>query len=434
MKNNVALQLDFGEEHKVTCPKKKDLSSTFANNMSLPIHRWFRYTAGFSADWVRKVFNDFPDAKTVLDPFVGSGTVLVEGDFNNKKTFGVEAHPLVYKVAKAKLNWDINPDDFLESTKQILDAARKISIGKEDLNYPPLINKCYPESTIERLTRIKKAYLKTNLKDDLKELNWFVLNSILRVSSPVGTAQWQYILPGKSKSKVLEPFTAFENKAYEMYADMKAMQRSVKEKGNSTLIKGDSRTLEGIESNSIDLVITSPPYANNYDYADATRLELSFWREINGWSDLQKSVRKNLIRACTQHVASVKNDVDNIFDSEVLNPIKNELREKFDILAVERLHHGGKKNYHLMALAYFKDLADTFVALRRVCKEDSNICFVIGDSAPYGIHLPVEKWLGELAIGAGFNSWSFEKLRDRNIKWKNRKHRHPLHEGRLWIK
>ena len=138
-----------------------------------------------------------------------------------------------------------------------------------------------------------------------------------------------------------------------MYTDMKAMQRKVNEKGNSTLIKGDSRTLEGVESNSIDLVITSPPYANNYDYADATRLELSFWGEINGWSDLQKSVRKNLIRACTQHVASVKNDVEDIFSSEVLNPIKNELREKFEILAVERLQHGGKKNYHLMALAYF---------------------------------------------------------------------------------
>ena len=55
--------------------------------------------------------------KTVLDPFVGSGTVLVEGDFNNINTFGVEAHPLVYKVAKAKLNWDINAEEFLEKHK-----------------------------------------------------------------------------------------------------------------------------------------------------------------------------------------------------------------------------------------------------------------------------------------------------------------------------
>jgi hypothetical protein len=45
----------------------------------------------------------------------------------------------------------------------------------------------------------------------------------------------------------------------------------------------------------------------------------------------------------------------------------------------------------------------------------------------------VDVWLGELAVAAGFKSYSFEKIRDRNIKWKNRKHRVPLKEGRLWI-
>ncbi|PNK76651.1 hypothetical protein CEQ35_022805 [Yersinia enterocolitica] len=65
---------------------------------------------------------------------------------------------------------------------------------------------------------------------------------------------------------------------------------------------------------------------------------------------------------------------------------------------------------------------------------NSSICYVIGDSAPYGIYVPAEKWLGELALSAGFNSVHFEKLRDRNIKWKNRTHTVPLHEGRLWIK
>jgi len=59
---------------------------------------------------------------------------------------------------------------------------------------------------------------------------------------------------------------------------------------------------------------------------------------------------------------------------------------------------------------------------------------VVGDSAPYGIYVPVDKWLGELAISAGFKSYYFEKTRDRNVKWKiSRKHKVPLHEGRLWV-
>ena len=58
---------------------------------------------------------------------------------------------------------------------------------------------------------------------------------------------------------------------------------------------------------------------------------------------------------------------------------------------------------------------------------------MIGDSAPYGVHVPVERWLGELALAAGFHGYAFEKLRDRNVKWRNRKHRVPLHEGILTI-
>ena len=46
-----------------------------------------------------------------------------------------------------------------------------------------------------------------------------------------------------------------------------------------------------------DLAITSPPYANNYDYADATRLEMTFFREVNGWAGLQDTVRKYLVRS-----------------------------------------------------------------------------------------------------------------------------------------
>jgi hypothetical protein len=87
-----------------------------------------------------------------------------------------------------------------------------------------------------------------------------------------------------------------------------------------------------------------------------------------------------------------------------------------------------------MVAAYFQDLANVFYSLRTLCKQNSTVCFVIGDAAPYGVHLPVEKWLGQLAIAAGFKNFSFEKIRDRNMKWKNRKHTVPLHEGRSWIK
>jgi hypothetical protein len=99
--------------------------------------------------------------------------------------------------------------------------------------------------------------------------------------------------------------------------------------------------------------------------------------------------------------------------------IGDELSAVCGRLETERNGHGGKKNYHTMIAAYFVDMAKVWRQLRRVAAAGGRICFVIGDSAPYGVHVPVDRW--------------FEKTRDRNVKWKNRKHRVPLHEGRLWV-
>ena len=195
----------------------------------------------------------------------------------------------------------------------------------------------------------------------------------------------------------------------------------------------DARHCNEIEDNSITLVITSPPYTNNYDYADATRLEMTFFGEVESWGDLHTRVRQGLIRACSQHVS-----IENLDLWETLSVLKNtsvfgEVESVCQQLEIERLGHGGKKQYHLMVAAYFADLIQVWNSLRRVCREGATLCFVIGDSAPYGIYVPVDKWLGELALAAGFKSYHFEKTRDRNVKWKNRKHRIPLHEGRLWV-
>jgi len=160
---------------------------------------------------------------------------------------------------------------------------------------------------------------------------------------------------------------------------------------------------------------------------------MTFAGEIGGWGDLQQRVRKYLIRSCSQHVAPICGQTDRIIQDPILGPIRHELTQVCVKLAAERENHGGKKTYHTMIAAYFSDMARVWASLRRVAAPASLACFVIGDSAPYGIYVPVERWLGELALAAGFTGYHFEKTRDRNIKWKNRKHRVPLKEGRLWV-
>lgn len=405
---------------------------TFTDNMKLPVHRWFRYSAGFSADWVESVIKELKP-ETILDPFAGSGTVCVAADKLGIKSYGIEAHPFVYKLAKGKIAWALNINEFLDATANIKKIATSLQLRLPD-QIPKLLNKCYTNERLIDLFKIRQAYfeLAPFLSEELQSLIFLAICAILRSSSHVGTAQWQYILPNKHKSKTTEPFDALDKQVAMMQQDMYKMQLLALP-NQACLLQGDARTLQDIANESIDLVITSPPYANNYDYADATRLEMTFWGEIDSWGDLHDTVRKFLVRSSSQHTSKDKLILSDLIDESILNPIQDQLLPVCHELEMIRKDKGGNKTYHTMIAAYFVDMGFVFQALRRVTTSNSKMCFVIGDSAPYGVYVPVEKWLGKLAIAAGFNSWSFEQVRERNIKWKNRKHNVPLHEGRLWI-
>ena len=408
-------------------------STTFQDNMKLPLHRWYRYTAGFSGAWVGSLLEQGKreGRHKVIDPFAGSGTVMVESMLHGVDSYGVESNPYVYNIATAKLQWkEFDAEYLMHECLAVLKKARNMNIDKTE--YPELISKCFPIETLQKLEALKLTCFEI---EDAKLHNfvWFIITSILRSTSPVGTAQWQYIQPKKTKAKVLDPFTAYQEKVNEIFYDVQRLSDIFGENAHSEVLREDARNIVSIPDKWADMVITSPPYANNYDYADAMRLEMLFWNDINGWKDLQDKVSINLIRACTQHVSKLKDIVGDYLDSPLLSPIREEIVEKYELLKAERENHGGKKNYHIMIAAYFYDMAQVFCSLSRVTADNCMMCFVIGDSAPYGIYIPVDEWLGRLAQAAGFGEYSFEKLRDRNTKWKNRKHRIPLKEGRLWI-
>ena len=408
-------------------------TTTFQDNMKLPLHRWYRYTAGFSGAWVGYMLErgKREGRHRVLDPFAGSGTVMVESMLHGVDSIGIESNPYVYNIACAKLQWaDFDVESLTAACLNVLKRAKHMEVGRTE--YPELIYRCFPSATLSKLDALKLSCLEI---EDVKLRNfvWFVITSILRSSSPVGTAQWQYIQPNKTKAKVTDPFVAYQAKVEEVSADMYNLRGVFGECSESKIVREDARNISSVPNKWADMVITSPPYANNYDYADAMRLEMLFWGDVCGWKDLQEKVSVNLVRACTQHVSLLKDNAVDYLESDLLLPIKDEIYETYSMMKEEREGHGGKKNYHLMIAAYFYDMAKVFRSLARVTSDNCEMCFVIGDSAPYGIYVPVDEWLGRLAQAAGFNDYSFEKLRDRNTKWKNRKHRIPLKEGRLWI-
>lgn len=310
-------------------------------------------------------------------------------------------------------------------------AAPTAANGRSDL-----LVKCYTPEALGRLEALKTAFLSWPEKDTaIAGLLWLAVTAVLRECSGVGTAQWQYVLPAKSKAKVADPFLAFAARLQMFCADMTEMKHDG-QYPSADLRLMDSRSLDGFEplQESVGLVLTSPPYPNNYDYADATRLEMTFWGEVARWGDLQDAVRYRLIRSCSQHSAAERLKLVDLLQDPAVTPIREDLTEVCTELSRVRETKGGKKTYHTMVAAYFGDLAKTLQALRPLCRQGADVCFVVGDSAPYGVYVPVEAWLSRLATAAGFTFNRFDKIRDRNLKWKNRKHRVPLKEGNLWLR
>jgi hypothetical protein len=160
---------------------------------------------------------------------------------------------------------------------------------------------------------------------------------------------------------------------------------------------------------------------------------MTFWGDVNGWGDIHNAVRRHLIVSSSQHSSRERLVLEDLLASDTVAAIRTELGKVVHELAKVRESHGGKKHYHTMVAAYCRDISLVLQQLRKVCKPGTRMCWVIGDSAPYGVYCPIESWIAELAMAAGFKDYRFEKLRDRNIKWKNRKHRVPLKEGLLWI-
>ena len=412
----------------------KNSESTFIRNLSLPVHSWYRFPAGFSAEWVQKTIESrrsYLDGRRLLDPFAGVGTAMLAGESAGIPSVGIEAQPFIQRIAETKLLWHTSVADFGDHALAVIRQAKQRVPA--NFPYPKLIRGCFTEQSLNELDNLRDSWERLDDGSAGAKLTWLALVGILRACSSAGTAPWQYVLPSKTKRKVLAPYEAFQAQVQKMRVDMTSLQL-MGVHHNAQIYLDDARLLAQIPDNSVGLVVTSPPYANNYDYGDATRLEMTFFGEISGWGDLQDKARKHLIRSCSQHASAEKLDLYHLLNDLLGTTCLEEISSVCEALEIERENHGGKKNYHLMVAAYFADMRKVWRSLRRVCCDRSEVCFVIGDSAPYGVHVPTERWLGQLAIDAGFQSYGFEKIRDRNVKWKNRKHQVPLQEGFLWVR
>lgn len=414
---------------------------TFKESLRAPVHRWFTYPAGFSYKAVAHSLERYEVRKgdVVYDPFMGSGTTNIVAKTKCMNSYGVEAHPFVFKIAKVKLNWDIKIDlaeDFISSVNMRFSKKLREILTKGDFRlsnfFPELVMKCYPDNVLTDLLALRILLEKSDVVDDIKDFFFVVITALLRGVSSAATG-WPYIAPKKAKTTSLDKdvLTEFNKLAKRMLLDIQEIRNNAVKGYQKTwhrIYNSDSRTTVGqIHSESVDHVFTSPPYLNNFDYSDRTRLELYFWGEAKNWKDISDNVRTKLMTSATTQIS--RND-SRYEMSEALKKdcpdVASFLSSAIEKLSTIRKTKGGKKSYDLMVTGYFNDIYEIVRDVYRVLKPNTKALFVLGDSAPYGVHIPTDKLIGELGVYIGFDRFQVEVIRKRGEKWKCNPQRHSV--------
>jgi len=395
-------------------PAPVDLAKTPTNLLSSrhPIHRWCNFIAGYSPELVTNAISEaqLSPADSILDPFAGLGTTLVQSLAEGYSTIGAEANPFFADIAKAKceaVRGKFKPDevfDRLHSLESRPDAANA-PYTESALKF---LNQLIPEESLKVLMKARACEAEISVKN--RSLYRLVVSCLLERLAGSQT-DGIYKAPGSKKTahSYQEALGAVETMVRQ---DLTSTQTS----SACTLISGSAFELEKQSPGSVSLCVTSPPYLNNFDYAEMTRMELYFWAYASSWSDITNRIRSLQVPNTTTVPADVKRkhrDQTRSLPAHVvsrLEPIVIELEEK-------RKQRAGKKEYYALVFPYFAALNRILANCKRLLRPDAPIHIVIGDAFLYGIHIPTAEVTRLLLEHHGFISLKMDLIRTRGARW-----------------
>ncbi|MFN4253580.1 MAG: hypothetical protein ACK4Q5_01060, partial [Saprospiraceae bacterium] len=343
--------------------------------------------------------------------------------------------PFVFGITQTKMNWGLAFEDVF-SALQLLEKSVQQEQAPTDLQalllgeFPELILKCFLPETLFELWAVRNALTKINCSADVRAFLRTALVCVLRDVSIAATG-WPYIAPNKVKitSMSKKGWETFKNRALKMYGDLTEIRKHAAP-GHTEhwIFNADSRdTTAIVEPDSADHIFTSPPYLNNFDYADRTRLEMYFMGEAKNWGEISTKIRTKLMTSATTQIvrSDARYEFSPAFKYECPE-VHQFLAEAVQQLGVLRNQKGGKKSYDLMTVGYFNDMYRILKDNFRVLRRGSKALYILGDSAPYGVHIPTDELIGKIGLAVGFRDYHIQNLRDRGGKWEKNPQRHSV--------
>src|SRR5439155_9417612 len=183
------------------------------------------------------------------------------------------------------------------------------------------------------------------------------------------------------------------------------------ESASAKVYQADSRNLLNVlEPNSIDAVITSPPYPNEKDYTRTTRLESVLLGFIRNKQDL-RALKQDLVRSNTRGV--YKSDRDHLLVQD-----HDEIQGIADAIEKRRIElgktSGFEKLYARVTKLYFGGIAKHLSDLRTVLRPGAQLAYVVGDQASYlRVMIRTGRLLADIADSLGYEVTGIDLFRTR---------------------
>jgi len=379
---------------------------SFTLNKNVPIHRWVPWIAGFSSEFVRSVLDMYACKHcTVLDPFAGVGTTLAEALIQGNDVIGFEINPYAVLACKAKMQArDLSLESLRESARQFLDFYEEaLASGYEPKSGAPQGFKTRYEFFSPMV--LKKVLIMKDFIDAIIDRPRNDLFKLAFGATLVSYSNYSYEpslgrRASVGKADVID-FPVGEtvfNKIREMEEDILWLNNKVTDKSHSAKIVHDSffEYQSHLKEGSADLIITSPPYLNNYHYNRNTRPHLYWLGFVKKPSDLRRLEESNFGKywQTVRDLSEVKLE----FPSPNVN-LERQLRELAK-LHPEKGPYGGRgwANY---AASYFNDCRKFALGIKFALKAGGTALIVMGNSILQGIMIPTDRYFGDIAESVG---------------------------------
>lgn len=359
------------------------LSLTLSANTSGLTHGLHRFPAKYIPQVPRWAIKNFANTDSiVLDPFMGSGTTLVEALSTIEQSYGTDIDPLACLISRTKTH-EYNIETLLTYAK----ALEKSRLPDLNTCFLPMegvknVTHWFSESAWTDLCRLYTRIDSFNCTPSERDLLLIVFSSTLRwVSNADDQSQKTYVSGtlGKTPPAVFPTFERFLQRAI---VGIEALN-SIRGNRKATILDGSALSIP-LRNASVDLIVTSPPYLDSVDYMYNFMLEYFWLGPKLGIPSRIEYNKKRRIPIGSKNPAVPANAVHPALVGLVDSGQIPEYRKK-------------------AALTYFDLMHKHFIEASRIMKDDARYVLVVGNSQTSGDALPVHDCMLQLAKIAGLH-------------------------------